>query len=186
MRKYQRLRIAGGTYFFTVVTYQRQPLFADKAAVEIFHQEHDRVRLVHPFEIVAFVVLPDHIHTIWSLPDGDADYSTRWMLVKSGFSRRFAAMHPRKSPADASRERRREQTIWQRRFWEHSIRDAADLDAHLDYIHYNPVHHGLTTAPAAWPHSTFNKFVQCGRYEEWWGADAMPPMPTWVNREQFS
>jgi len=135
--RYRRADIKGGTYFFTVNLAQRHlRLLLDR--VEILREAVKTVKQRHPFHIDAFVVLPDHLHAIWTLPPDNADFTTRWMLIKSGFSRHIA-MHERRS---VSRISKGERGIWQRRYWEHLIRDENDFERHVDYIHYNPVKHG--------------------------------------------
>ena len=124
----------------------------------------------HPFKIDAFVLLPEHIHCIWTLPPGDADFSTRWRLIKSTFSRQCDNKY--KSPASTSRLKKKEQTIWQRRFWEHVIHDEKDLIKHVEYIHYNPVKHGLVNSPKNWEYSSFHRAVRKGLYCSEWGADS--------------
>ena len=116
----------------------------------------------HPFKLDAFVLLPDHLHCIWTLPKDDSNFSTRWRLVKSYFSHRCKNRH--QSIISASRGKKKEQALWQRRFWEHLIRDEADLISHVEYIHYNPVKHGLVTAPKDWEYSSFHRYVQVGIY----------------------
>lgn len=135
--EYRRARMAGGTFFFTVNLANRN---ADTLVryYDEFRSVVHTVKQAHPFSIVAMVVLPDHLHTIWRLPEGDADYPTRWSLIKAGFSRRIPA-EERVRPA---RQAKRERGIWQRRYWEHQIRDDLDLARHVDYIPYNPVKHG--------------------------------------------
>ena len=129
------------------------------------------VRLRHPFEIVAMVLLPDHLHAIWQLPPGDVDYATRWALVKAGFSRGI----PKGERMSPSRAAKRERGIWQRRYWEHLIRDERDLQAHVDYIHYNPVKHGYVVRPSAWPHSSIHRHIRMGWLtEDWAGSPGMP------------
>jgi putative transposase len=125
-----------------------------------------------PFSIDAWVLLPDHLHCIWTLPPHDTDYSSRWRLIKGHVSKSFAddCADDRLSP---SRLKRRERGLWQRRFWEHTIKDEADLAAHYDYIHYNPVKHGLCTSPREWPFSTFHGLVKTGVYGSDWGDCAM-------------
>ena len=123
----------------------------------------------HPFKIDAFVLLPDHLHCIWTLPQGDDDFSTRWRLVKSYFSHRCESEY--RGDVSASREKKREQAIWQRRFWEHAIRDEEDYARHVEYIHYNPVKHGLVTAPRDWEYSSFHRYVRAGLYDKMWGAE---------------
>lgn len=118
-----------------------------------------------PFETIAICVLPDHIHALWSLPEDDLDFSSRWSLIKSGFSRHF----PSAEKLSSSKIKKREKGIWQRRFWEHAIRDDNDLQRHVDYIHYNPVKHGLVQRVGDWPHSSFHKFVERGLVSPDWG-----------------
>ncbi len=176
MRTYQRMRIAGGTYFFTVVTHERTPLFTDANAIECLARVVQAVRQRHPFEIIAEIVLPDHIHMIWTLPDHDSDYSNRWMLIKSGLSRQLA--RPGSEIISASRARRRERAIWQRRFWEHTVRDDVELGRCIDYIHWNAVKHGLVQRPSAWPSSSFHSHVREGRYPADWMPEAIPEFAT--------
>ena len=156
MPNYRRAYVKGGTFFFTVVTHNRRPIFADKYAVDLLKGSFKRVMRMYPFEIDSIAVLPDHLHCIWSLPEGDSDFSTRWRFVKSNFTRSY----------DGSLK---EGGIWQRGFWEHMIRDEADLNMHRDYIHYNPVKHGLVDSPANWEHSSYNAFVSKGIYPKDWG-----------------
>lgn len=125
-----------------------------------------RVRQQHPFVIEAIVVLPDHLHTVWTLPDGDCDFSTRWGLIEAGFSRGLA----RGEPISASRARKSERGIWQRRFWEHTIRGDDDFARHVDYIHFNPVKHGHAARVGAWPFSSFRRMVRPGVYPEDWAS----------------
>ncbi len=126
------------------------------------------VRADRPFAIDAFVVLPDHLHAVWTPPEGDGDYATRWAAIKARFSRDLQGGRLR-----ASHEIRREKGIWQRRFWEHHIRDAADLSAHIRYCWANPVKHGLTARPLDWPHSSIHRDIRLGRVDAQW-ADAVP------------
>ena len=179
--RYRRAKVEGASYFFTVVTGERRPLFRDAEMVAMLETAIARVAARHPFEVVAQVVLPDHVHAIWQLPDGDAGYSTRWRLVKEAFTKTCAKRFGRVD-AGETRTARGEQGLWQRRFWEHLIRDERDFAAHLDYIHLNPVHHGYVTAPRDWPHSTFQKWVQRGTYEENWGSGEMPALPDWASK----
>jgi len=162
MPNYTRFYQKGGTYFFTVVTERREPIFREDAAVSLLSKCLTDVDRSHPFAMEAMVVLPDHLHTIWTLPDGDCDFSTRWNLVKGSFSRRYEA-GPTESTSE-SRLRKRERGIWQRRFWEHLVRDQDEFNRLCDYIHYNPVKHRLVDSPAYWKHSTLGKFVERGLY----------------------
>ena len=165
MRSYLRARVAGGTYFFTVAIADRSSgLLVDH--VDALREAIRITRVAHPFEIVAMVVLPDHLHALWTLPDGDADYSTRWSLIKARFSRSIALGEP----LSESRNRRRERGIWQRRFHEHTIRDEDDLRRHVDYIHWNPVKHGHVERAMDWPHSSFHRYVREGDLAPDWAA----------------
>jgi len=165
--RYRRANAAGGTYFFTVNLAERH---ADTLTrhVDVLREVMDRVKESHPFSIVAMVVLPDHLHAIWRMPEGDADYPMRWSLLKAGFSRQLN----RGERICQSRATKRERGIWQRRYWEHQIRDDADLARHLDYIHYNPVKHGWVSHPVDWPHSTLHGYIERGLVTRDWGGDA--------------
>lgn len=179
--QYRRAKIAGASYFFTVLTHEQQPIFRNAQAVALFQAGVNHVRERHSFEIDAFVILPDHIHTVWTLPEGDADFSKRWRLIKEAFTKPFARQ-TQQLALSASRRAKGEHAVWQRRFWEHVIRDEADYAAHVDYIHYNPVRHGLVSVARNWPHSSFPDWVERGVYEPYWGSDAMPPLPEWAVR----
>jgi putative transposase len=121
----------------------------------------------HPFTIDAIVVLPDHLHALWTMPDGDADFATRWRLIKTGFSRRV----PAGERISESRAAKGERGIWQRRYWEHTIRDENDFARHIDYIHIHPIKHGYVTRVGDWPHSSFHRMVKLGIYPEDWAGD---------------
>ena len=172
MPNYRRTRIAGGTYFFTVVTFRRFPLLASSSAISALESSFGAVMACHPFTVEAMVIMPDHLHCIWTLPDGDHDFSTRWRLVKAGFSRANQRSPVERIPS--SLLRKKEKGVWQQKFWEHCIRDDMDFNAHCDYIHYNPVKHRLAQSPAEWQHSTFGLFVQAGFYPRDWGHDISP------------
>lgn len=165
MRRYIRQRQPGGIYFFTVVTQARRPILATDGRVEILRSSFRWVKRRHPFEIDAIVILPDHIHCIWRLPNDDDNYPVRWSLIKRYFSRK-SNIH---LPSSASNIAKRESGIWQRRYWEHLIRDERDWRDHMDYIHYNPVKHGLAKRVRDWPYSSFSKCVERGWYEDDWG-----------------
>ena len=124
-------------------------------------------RAAHPFRVDAIVILPDHLHTIWTLPDSDPDFSTRWKRIKASFSRNYPGCII--EDISESMHRKKEKGIWQRRFWEHVICDQADYNRHCDYIHYNPVKHGLVNSPLEWKYSSFRKFVEKGLYGQDWG-----------------
>lgn len=159
MSDYRRVRVPGGCYFFTVVTYGRRPLLADEININLLRQALASAKTRRPFDVEAMVVLPDHLHCIWRLPAGDADFSGRWRAVKQFVSKRL----------DTAVSPRGEKPVWQRRFWEHLIRDQEDWRRHMDYIHFNPVKHGLVAAPEDWPHSSYRRAVAEGRYPPGWG-----------------
>jgi len=173
---YRRFLVPGGTHFFTVVTYQRQPLFADQENIQRLRMAIFAVQREAPFRFLAGVVLPDHMHFLWSLPAGDSDYSSRLGRIKARFKPRDTTGPASRIPS--SRQKHCERTIWQRRFWEHTIFDEDELGAFLDYIHYNPVKHGLATCPHAWPASSFRRWVAAGYYEAEWGCMCKPGTPT--------
>jgi putative transposase len=156
---YRRAHFTGGTYFFTLVTDCRTPFLCDEMAREVLRKSIQRCLAARPFELEAIVLLPDHLHMIWTLPDGDDDFSGRIASIKASFSHQWISSGGLESARSPSRQRRRSRGVWQPRFWEHWIRDETDLARHLDYIHYNPVKHGLATCPHAWPHSSFPKWV---------------------------
>ena len=163
MPDYRRNRMPGGTYFFTVNLLERK----SDLLVEYIDCLREAVRMVRfnqPFHIDAWVVLPDHMHCVWTLPDGDADYSSRWKAIKIAFSKSI----PKTERLSAVRIAKGERGIWQRRFWEHTIRNDKDYAAHIDYCHINPLKHGLVKQVADWPYSTFHALVKAGIYVENW------------------
>jgi putative transposase len=163
MPDYRRYRVSGGTYFFTVNLHDRA---SDTLVVEIgtLRSAVAHVRAETPFNIDAWVVLPDHMHCLWTLPKGDSDYPSRWKAIKKRFSWALPAAEPR-SPVHQARA---ERGIWQRRYWEHTIRDERDYGAHFDYIHFNPVKHGLVETPGQWRFSTFHRALKQGQYPANW------------------
>ena len=211
--QYRRAKISGGTYFFTVVTYNRREILCIPANVDLLREVFRKVLIKHPFKIDAMVVLPDHLHCIWTLPPGDSDFSMRWRLIKNYFSRKCVGRVEKQNQQNVgwvepakpnkiimpqnvgwvelakpnnhigsvqkqnqaqfttpSRLKKKEQPVWQRRFWEHFIRDDQDFISHVEYIHYNPVRHGLVTAPRDWKYSSFHRYVREGMYDPEWGA----------------
>jgi putative transposase len=163
-----RRAASGSTYFFTVVSHRRRPFFGTALVRATLRAAIGRVRDLRPFAVDAWVLLPDHLHCIWTLPDGDHDFSMRWSLIKHHVS--FACGQAFDGgAASASRRKHRDANVWQRRFWEHQIRDEIDLERHMDYIHFNPVKHGLVTSAAQWPYSTFHRYVKAGVYPVDWG-----------------
>jgi putative transposase len=167
MTHYRRTRI-GNTFFFTLVTYHRRPVLCHPTIRLSLRRAIDDVRKTRAFAIDAWVLMPDHLHCIWTLPTGDSDFSTRWSLIKRSVSRfsPHIALNPALRHASACKHR--ESTIWQRRFWEHLIRDDVDFERHLDYIHYNPVRHGYVTRAVDWPYSTIHRYVRDGVYPIDW------------------
>jgi putative transposase len=164
---YRRNFVAGASYFFTVnLAERRLRLLTDN--IDLLRVAFRYTRLRYPFAIDAIVVLPDHLHTIWRLPEGDSDFALRWQLIKANFSRGL----PQGERVSASRLRKRERGIWQRRYWEHTLRDEDDVARHIDYIHFNPVKHGHVGRVGAWPFSSFHRMVRLGLYPEDWAGDA--------------
>jgi putative transposase len=167
MSRYRRALIPGGTYFFTVA-------LADRSAdllvrhIDLLRHAYRTIQNRQPFETIAICVLPDHLHAIWSLPESDAAFPGRWNLIKGGFSRQLRPSALR----SASKIGKREKGIWQRRYWEHAIRDDADLARHIDYIHFNPVKHRLVGQVVDWPYSSFRRYVAHGQLPADWGGDA--------------
>ncbi len=163
--QYRRMYVPGATCFFTVVTHERRPIFADAAHVALLRTVMRREMAARPFAIDAMVVLPDHLHAIWIMPETDADFSLRWRRIKSEFSRGL------------TKASGRAQAVWQPRFREHVIRNEQDHAAHRDCIHINPVKHGLVAAAADWPQSSFHRFVRDGIDPPDWGtADVLVPL----------
>ena len=170
MPDYRRNRIPGATYFFTVTLLDR------RSDLLVTHIDvlREAVRNVHqalPFRIDGWVVLPDHMHCLWTLPPNDSAFSVRWKRIKTAFSKSLADVEPRSSVM----LRRGERGIWQRRYWEHTIRDDGDYTAHMDYIHFNPVKHGLVEHPGDWTFSSFRRCVAAGLYPaDWLGGTTEP------------
>lgn len=166
MRTYTRAFTPGGTFFFTVNLDDRSGSLLTDHIVEL-RESVKKVSETHPFHIDAMVVLPEHIHAIWTLPPGDTDYPIRWALIKAGFSRKL----PKTECISESRSKKGERGIWQRRYWEHQVRDENDFAKHVDYIHYNPVKHGYVKSPCDWAHSSVHRFIREGILPLGWGAD---------------
>ena len=159
MSQYKRYYQSGGNYFFTLVTHQRKPILTIPDNIERLKIAIKKVKASRPFHLNAMVILPDHLHCLWKLPENDKDFSTRWRLIKRYFSMEIAAHI----------NHRKEKEIWQRRFWEHAIRDEEDWQKHMNYIHYNPVKHGYIKSVKEWSHSTFYYWQQKGLYDDDWG-----------------
>ena len=163
MTNYRRNFLPGGTYFFTAVLANRHSrLLVDK--IEALRGALQHTQREMPFKVIAMVVLLDHLHCVWRLPQGDADYPTRWKLFKTAFSRCI----PKGERRSVSRISKGERGIWQRRYWEHTLFDGDDVNRHIDYIHFNPVKHGYVDRVVDWPYSTFHRYVELNRYPADW------------------
>ncbi len=180
MPNYRRYRVPGGCYFFTVNLLERFPNDILTRHVDLLRNVVRDVRQRWPFVIDGRVVMPDHLHCIWTLPAGDSDFTNRWRLIKAGFARQLPKIERR----SRIRTMRGERGVWQRRFWEHAIRDEQDYRSHMDYLHYNPVKHGYVQTVMDWPYSSFARCAERGLYPrvgeeptrmvDWWrgrGAD---------------
>jgi len=168
MPDYRRNRLPGGCYFFTVNLLERRSDML-VSRIEVLRDAVRKVRVARPFHIDAWVVLPDHMHAVWTLPPGDSDYSARWKAIKVAFSKAL----PKTERLSPRRVLKGERGIWQRRFWEHTIRDERDYAAHMDYVHINPVKHGLVGNVRDWPHSSIHRCVARGVYPPDWGGDGV-------------
>lgn len=166
MSRYRRAKIEGGTFFFTVTLADRSVDLLVRY-VDLLRWAYGSVQQRYPFETIAICILPDHLHAIWSLPAEDSDFPRRWNFIKGNFSRSLSAA-PSRSPSKIAK---REKGIWERRYWEHVIRDEADLVRHVDYIHFNPVKHGLVSRVCDWPHGSFQDYVARGMLPLDWGGD---------------
>jgi putative transposase len=182
MPDYRRCYIPGGTYFFTIVAFHRQPILESALGRRCLHEA---IRIVHrkrPVDVTAIVLLPDHIHTVWTLPQGDVDYSLRWKRIKEEFTLAYLEGGGVEMTRSQSRLRRGERSIWQRRFWEHTVRDEKDLQRCVDYVHWNPKKHGHVANVRDWLWSSFHRYVELGEYTNDWGADNPTPgydAPDW-------
>ncbi len=171
LMRYKRQLTPNTSYFFTVVTHKRRTIFNNEQAINTLRSAFREIHAKHPFAIDAIVILPDHIHCIWTLPENDTDYSTRWRLIKTWFTKhcdRALYIEP-----DNARKNRNQQAIWQHRYWEHVIRDETDLINHIAYIHYNPVKHGLVKSVSDWSYSSFHQYVRKGWLDADWGDDVV-------------
>jgi putative transposase len=151
------------------------PLFHDADLVRLVGTILRESRERWPVVTKAIVVLPDHLHVIWCLPSGDDRYSMRWAWIKKEFTKRHLAMGGQEQVISDSKKRSRRRGVWQRRFWEHTIEDERDYEAHFDYIHWNPVKHGYVSCPHDWPHTSFHTWVAKGVYERNWGCGHRSP-----------
>lgn len=179
MPNYKRAYVPGGTFFFTVVTYLRRKLFDLEANRELLGDAFRDCRKSWPFEINAIVLLPDHLHTIWTLPENDHNFSGRWSVIKSGFTKRFLAAGGNDWRVSEGKRNEHRRGVWQRRFWEHVIEDEHDFERHFDYIHFNPVKHRLVNCPREWVASSFHRWVERGVYPSDW-ACSQSRVPSFV------
>ena len=174
--RYRRAQAPGGTFFFTVNLADRSSSLLTERIAALRHAVAV-VKHRHPFHIVAWVVLPEHMHAVWRMPAADGNYSMRWMLIKQIFSKAVEA----RSVASASKRRKGEREIWQRRFWEHQIRNDLDLQHHVDYVHINPVKHGYVTRASDWAYSSIHRYIRRGDISPDWACDhhrSTLPYPT--------
>jgi putative transposase len=171
MSRYIRSSVAGGAYFFTVTLQDRQARWLTDHADDL-RECVMAVKRRHPFDVDAMAVMPDHLHALWTLPTDDADFAKRWMLIKQGFTKRLRGLGVLDGKSVHQRRGNGEIGLWQRRYWEHQVRDEADYARHVDYIHFNPVKHGLVRRAADWPHSSFHRYVREGRLPADWGMSA--------------
>jgi putative transposase len=167
MAEYRRTYVPGASWFFTVNLAQRKENQLLMTHLDELRRAFQYIKEKYPFRLDAVVILPDHLHCIWTLPLGDSDYSMRWNLLKGRFSRAIETGER----ISKSRKKRRERGVWQRRFWEHLIRSQEDFNRHVDYIHWNPVKHGWVKQVSDWPHSSFHSYVARGIYSSNWGCD---------------
>lgn len=181
MTNYRRAYVPGGSFFFTAVTYQRRKILTERIARICLRNAIQSVRRRIPFRINAIVLLPDHLHTVWTLPRGDHGFSTRWRQIKSLFTRNFSL--PTDRSQNGSRARKREREIWQRRFFEHTCRDEKDFSRCIDYVHINPLKHGIVERVADWPWSSFHRYVRLGTYQSDWGRTGVFYGDEWLDYE---
>ncbi|WP_435103511.1 REP-associated tyrosine transposase [Arhodomonas sp. AD133] len=172
MPEYRRNRAPGGTYFFTATLANRRSDLLTRH-VALLREAFRTTQRELPFRCDAIAVLPEHLHCIWTLPDGDADYPRRWQRLKARFSRALT----REYDNAGNRRRRGERGIWQRRYWEHTIGDENDYRRHMDYIHFNPVKHGLVAHPAQWPYSSLHRYVAAGWHPQEWAGSEVEDLP---------
>ena len=172
MPNYRRAYVPGGTFFFTVVTEGRARWFCDARARACLREAIGRCRARWPFRIGAIVLLPDHLHAIWSLPAGDTAYPRRWAAIKRRFTDGWLAAGGPEAPVSSGRRRQRRRGVLLPRYWEHVLRDEMDFERHVEYIHFNPVKHGLCRCPRDWSFSSFHRYVRSGDYSPDWGCQA--------------
>ena len=172
MSHYRRWFVDGGTYFFTIVTQDRRPILTTDHGREFLRNAIKKVQQSFPYELIATCLLPEHWHLVMQLPRYDSNYSIRIKRIKTEFTRQWMAAGHNEVEVSKARSNKGERGIWQPRFWEHTVHDEADLERCCDYIHWNPVKHGLVERARDWPWSSFHRFVTEGQYEiDWGGTD---------------
>ncbi len=168
MPRYVRWREKGATYFFTVVTHGRRRILTGRMTRGMLRRAFASVRRRLPFDLLAYVLLPDHLHCIWMLPDDDDDFPTRWRQIKTVFTRAYLASGGSDSAVTRRSRTEGRRGVWQPRYWEHRISDEEDYVRHRDYIHLNPVRHGYVERPEDWPWSSFHRHVRLGTLDPQW------------------
>jgi len=168
MSNYRRVHCPGGCVFLTLVTHQRSPLFSDPENVARLRMAIATVKAERPFDILGAVILPDHLHFVWQLSPSDSNYSARVGQIKATFTKSLPSQNRPRISVSQSRHKHRESNVWQRRFWEHTVRSSAELERVLDYVHYNPVKHGLVDCPHQWPYSSFHRSIERRDYVADW------------------
>lgn len=168
MPSYVRWREKGASYFFTVVTYHRRLIFNDASARRLLNRAFVHTRRNQPFDMFACILLPDHLHCLWTMPDGDDDFPVRWASIKRHFTHDYLEGRGTDLSIPAGRSQKRGRGVWQPRYWEHRIRNESDWYRHRDYIHYNPVKHGYVDKPEDWPWSSFHRHVRLGWLDPLW------------------
>jgi putative transposase len=176
MPDYRRWFVPGGSFFFTVVVNRRKPLFADARAITLLGEKMRACFATWPVTVNAMVLLHDHLHAIWTMPPGDAEYPKRWGWIKKEFTKDWLAQRGGESSITVSQQAEGRRGVWQPRYWEHTLEDEVDFERHFDYIHWNPVKHGYVRCSHEWPHSSFHRYVDRGVYSQSWGCftEALP------------
>jgi putative transposase len=172
MSRYRRAKVAGGCYFFTVVTERRQRILTDEPVRVALRAAIEKVREKYPFNIDAWVLLPDHLHTIWTLPSMDSDFSLRWRLIKTHVTQSCSDHYFHSDILTKRRHAKNCGTLWQHRYYEHLIRNQNDFNHHMDYLHFNPVKHELVSNVRDWPYSSFHRYCALGVYGRDWAGDS--------------
>ncbi len=183
MSGYRRNFVPGGTFYFTLVAYDRRPILTTSLGRRCLREAISKIKGVSPFRLFAICLLPEHLHTVWTMPPGDSDYPTRWKRIKHEFSSRWLAAGGTEAEVTAAEKAEGRRGIWQPRYWEHTVSDEDDLERCVDYIHWNPRKHGLVDRVRDWPYSSFHRFVEEGHYEINWGgtepASTIDPTIDW-------